>query len=508
MSDVCSPVSIIAPIGHSDHNSVLFSLQKINRQNQYNKVIIRQGNVSAKRAFSEWLTKVNWLGLYQTVSCETKLNMFHNVIESGLDYFLPKKSVKLHTSDKPWITPNYKNLIAKRQKAFRQGNRALYCKLRNKCIRECKRLKSTFLNTKLNVLKSKNNNKKWWDTIKQLAGYPKKQVPLSIVSEGRTISSNELSEKINAAFVSVTQHLDALYCTPVDIKHEIDYPEIPPELIISEIDVYRKLSTISISKSSGADCVPNWVLKSNSLTLALPIASILNASIQLSLVPTIWKKADVIPIQKVNNLNDISMDLRPIFLTPTLAKICERFIADWLIKSIIDKIDKRKYGSLKRSSTTHALLSFIHHLLSRSDEQKNVLRIFLLHFAKLSSMEVPPIIISWIKNFLTEREQRVKIGTVLGPILFLVMINDLLEDWQDRWKYVDDTNATECIRPNCPSHLQDVVNDVTTWTINNNMKLNISKCKELIIDFAKDKRSFEPLTVSGNPIKLVESERF
>jgi hypothetical protein len=72
--------------------------------------------VSAKRAFSEWLTKVNWLGLYQTVSCETKLNMFHSVIESGLDYFLPKKSVKLHTSDKPWITPNYKNLIAKRQK--------------------------------------------------------------------------------------------------------------------------------------------------------------------------------------------------------------------------------------------------------------------------------------------------------------------------------------------------------------------------------------------------------
>jgi hypothetical protein len=76
------------------------------------------------------------------------------------------------------------------------------------------------------------------------------------------------------------------------------------------------------------------------------------------LVPTIWKKADVIPIQKVNNISDITTDLRPISLMPTLAKICERFIADWLMKSIIDKIDKRQYGSLKRSSTTHFSASF------------------------------------------------------------------------------------------------------------------------------------------------------
>ena len=60
---------------------------------------------------------------------------------------------------------------------------------------------------------------------------------------------------------------------------------------------------------------------------------------------------------------------------------------------------------------------------------------------------------------------------------------------------------------NCSSHLQDVVNDITTWTINNNMKLNITKCKELIITFAKDKRSFQPLTVAGETIKLVESEK-
>ena len=121
---------------------------------------------------------------------------------------------------------------------------------------------------------------------------------------------------------------------------------------------------------------------------------------------------------------------------------------------------------------------------------------------KLPNRQIEPCISGWQKL-----NGRVPQGTVLGPILFLVIINDLLEGWQDRWKYVDDTNVAECVEYNCPSHLQDVVNDIITWIINNNMKLKITKCKELIINFAKDKRSFQPLTVAVETIKLVESEK-
>ena len=124
------------------------------------------------------------------------------------------------------------------------------------------------------------------------------------------------------------------------------------------------------------------MLKTNALVvLALPVASILNASIRQSSVPTIWKRADVIPIQKVNHPKDFKSDLRPISLTATLVRICEQFIADWLIRSISDKIDKRQFGSLKGSSTTHALLSLIHHILHKTDGSGNILRVLLLDFA-------------------------------------------------------------------------------------------------------------------------------
>ena len=107
---------------------------------------------------------------------------------------------------------------------------------------------------------------------------------------------------------------------------------------------------------------------------------------------------------------------------------------------------------------------------------------------ELENLNVHPDIIRWIRSFLTNREQCVKIGrcisswktvsggllqaTKLGPILFAIFVNPLLKDWQGRIKFVDDRTAID-ILPRCsPSLLPMVVNEISTFAPNRGMELN------------------------------------
>ena len=133
-----------------------------------------------------------------------------------------------------------------------------------------------------------------------------------------------------------------------------------------------------------------------------PVAEIFNASIQEKIVPVSWKEADVIPIRKSDKVNEIDNDLRPISLTPILSKMMEHFVAGWMMSQIRHLIDRKQFGSLAGLSTTHALLSFAHHLYGSTDQLDQCVRVLLLDFSKaFDRIDHHILIKKWRKWLLT-----------------------------------------------------------------------------------------------------------
>ncbi len=184
-------------------------------------------------------------------------------------------------------------------------------------------------------------------------------------------------------------------------------------------------------------------------------------------------------------------------------------------------------------STSHALVELFDDLYKASDKLGATSRLVLLDYSKafdlidhnlllpkLENMGVPPILLRWIASFLFQRRQRTKIGSVfspwahihggvpqgtkLGPILFVVMINDLSVKC-DGFKYVDDTSLKHTdYNYESSTTLQEATNDAFTWSaVTNHMKVNPKKTKEMTITFRQNTDNIAPITLDNVPLESV-----
>ena len=243
---------------------------------------------------------------------------------------------------------------------------------------------------------------------------------------------------------------------------------------------------------------------------------------------------NIVPVPKQNPVRDVNKHLRPISLTPTLSKIAEEFIVELYMKQAVLKVfSANQFGSVPKSSTTHALISMIHTWTKHTDGNGATVQVVLFDYrkaldlidhsiltSKLGSLDIPYGIASWIVDFLKCRQQRVKLdhdcksewkhvpaavpqGTKLGPSLFVLMIDNIEVTDNALWKFVDDTTIAEPVHKDELSTIQYAVSEIATKSHQNKFQLNEEKCKELRISFSKKEQSFAPFIINEKAIETV-----
>ena len=249
------------------------------------------------------------------------------------------------------------------------------------------------------------------------------------------------------------------------------------------------------------------------------------------MLPKLWKTATVIPLPKKRPPDSIENDITQIALTPILAKVFESIVLEWVDNIIIPQIDDKQFGGMAGTGITDALVEMLHKWYEATGEPGTTVRVLFLDYSKvfdliihetlinkLVTMKLPPHIVRWMAAFLLDREQTVKIGesvsqpgylnggvshgTLSGPNNFLVYINDLRTPCSI-YKYVNDSTVFVICNPTIVSVLQQSAAIIANWSIDNGMRINTMKTKEIIIRFCRDPVFLPYINIDGAAIERV-----
>ena len=294
---------------------------------------------------------------------------------------------------------------------------------------------------------------------------------------------------------------------------------------------------LDISKANGPDNISNKILKKISTSLAPPLTKLCNLSLTSGIFPDHWKEAHVSPIFKKNDRQNKN-NFRPISLLSNLAKILERLVFNILYKYCIENnlLTWRNSGYKHLDSTVNQLVLLCHKIYEAMANGQDVCFVSLDASAafdrvwhkgllfKLKQFRISGTLLKWIESYLTNRRQRVVIdgkksdwtyisagvpqGSILGPLLFLIYVNDIIVDIESQiLLFADDTCIFEPVTDENTSivKLNNDLNRLSVWAKQWLVNFNPSKTKFMVFSKKVTNTLYDPLYLDGKVLNKIQS---
>ena len=510
-----SEISVEESLGSSDHSMMNFCVDVVYSYNPANGTSQRRNYCKADwYIFSKLLSEVDWDSVFDTDDIENVWQKFKTQLIDAIKAAIPVRK------GGPW---RYKS-NPKVRTALRYARRchSFYKQLQTpdslmeyiKAKTHLQRLikKQTFFFEDHIVQTLQDNPKRFWSYINAKLKGKGSRIDRLVDGDVVIKEPTKMAELFANHFYSCFNH-NGMSAYAGNAAFSAPTEKILTNIKIDFHVVSRVVKSLPNKCSEDLDSLSYAVVKGGGDTLSLQMCRLFQLSLKTESLPTNWKRSAIYPIKKKSNPKTVN-DFRPISITSCICRIFERIIRD-AIQRFLDEnlsLNLSQHGFMKGRSTLTAHLLYANELSNSLNNGSCVDCAYFdfskafdsvrhdLLLQKLSKIGISGPLFNWICNYLQSRTQVVNIngcistekivssgviqGSVLGPILFSIFINDIDEHINNCFilKYADDLRIYRSFKADISNQqrnhklFQNDINALVAWSKAWDMKFNIAKC--------------------------------